>query len=79
MGIAGGCRPALQAFLKKCGSKMNLYISKERGKEMRILRCKRNGCQTTRTLFFFCGMIPLDFKEIFIFFSLVDRILYDSP
>jgi len=34
----------------KCGSTMNLYLRKERGKERRILRCKRKGCQTTQSL-----------------------------
>jgi hypothetical protein len=34
----------------KCGSGMNLYLRKERGKERRILRCKRKGCQTTQSL-----------------------------
>lgn len=34
----------------KCGSTMNLYLRKERGKERRVLRCKKKGCQTTQSL-----------------------------
>ncbi|CAI6343210.1 unnamed protein product [Macrosiphum euphorbiae] len=30
----------------KCDSEMKYYIKKERGKERKLLRCKRKGCQT---------------------------------
>jgi len=34
----------------KCSSEMKYYIKKERGKERKLLRCKRKGCQTTRSI-----------------------------
>lgn len=34
----------------KCDSEMKYYIKKERGKERKLLRCKRKGCQTTQSI-----------------------------
>jgi len=39
----------------KCGSAMNLYLRKERGKETRVIRCKRKGYQTKEIILFFKG------------------------
>ncbi|CAI6356521.1 unnamed protein product [Macrosiphum euphorbiae] len=34
----------------KCSSEMKYYIKKERGKERKLLRCKRKVCQTTQSI-----------------------------
>jgi len=38
------------AQCNKCGSEMNLNVRKDRGKNRRVVRCKRKGCQTTQSL-----------------------------
>lgn len=37
------------AVCHKCGGEMKLYMKKERGKERAVLRCRRKGCQTSRS------------------------------